>query len=106
METARTEYINALRFSPNQTEVIEKLNELNIKLGIVSKNQIGKGNPSDSLKRKVSNQSYPAVEDSNDLVVSGVFSKAVKGINEFITLENNKLKLIISLKGGKFIQQH
>jgi YidC/Oxa1 family membrane protein insertase len=101
LETARTEYINALRFSPNQIEVIEKLNELNIKLGIASNNQIGEGNPSDSLKTKVPNQIYTSAEDFDDMVNSGVFSKAANGINEFITLENNKLKLIISLKGGK-----
>jgi YidC/Oxa1 family membrane protein insertase len=96
LETARTEYINALNFEPNQPEVIEKLNELNIKLGIVSDTQ-----PSDSLKIKVSNQHYTVAENIDDMINSGVFSKTSKGINEFITLENNKLKLIISLKGGK-----
>jgi YidC/Oxa1 family membrane protein insertase len=101
LETAREEYINALRFSPNQTEVIEKLNELNIKLGIVSDPQMAEGKPSDSLKTKVSNHSDTTVEDSDNTVNSGVLSNAAKGINEFITLENNKLKLIISLKGGK-----
>jgi YidC/Oxa1 family membrane protein insertase len=100
-ETARTEYINALNFEPNQPEVIEKLNELNIKLGIVSDTKKAERNPSDSLKTKVPDQRYTATEDSNDMVNSGVFSKDYKGINEFITLENNKLKLIISLKGGK-----
>ena len=100
-ETARTEYINALRFNPNQTEVIDKLNELNAKLGIVSDPQMIEGNLSDSLKTKVSNQSNHVTEGSNNSDNSGVFSKASKGINEFITLENNKLKLIISLKGGK-----
>ena len=28
LETARTEYINALNFKPNQPELIEKINEL------------------------------------------------------------------------------
>jgi YidC/Oxa1 family membrane protein insertase len=100
LETAREEYTNALRFSTNQTEVIEKLNELNIKLGIVSAPKMVGGNPSDSLKTNVLNQTYTA-GNSNDTVNFGVFSKAAKGIDEFITLENNKLKLIISLKGGK-----
>ena len=101
LETARTEYLNALNFEPNQTEVIEKLNELNIKLGIGSDKQMVEGEPSDSLKIKVSNQHYTVAENIDDTINSGVFSKASKGINEFITLENNKLKLIISLKGGK-----
>ena len=101
LETARTEYIYALRFSPNQTEVIQRLNEINIKLGIVSDTQMVEGKPSDSLKTNFSNQSYTAAEDSDETDNYGVFSKVANGINEFITLENNKLKLIISLKGGK-----
>jgi hypothetical protein len=35
LERARTEYVNALRFKPNNPEALSKLNELNIKLGIV-----------------------------------------------------------------------
>jgi YidC/Oxa1 family membrane protein insertase len=54
--------------------------------------------------------SYPPAELETAKTVAGnsdytsdsrVFSKAARGIHEFITLENNKLKLIISLKGGK-----
>jgi YidC/Oxa1 family membrane protein insertase len=101
LETARTEYIKALNFRPNQTEVIGKLNELNIKLGIVSDTPKVENIVLDSSKTKISNQSHTVTENSDDTVNSGVFSKAAKGINEFITLENNKLKLIISLKGGK-----
>ena len=33
-ENARTEYINALRFKPNQPDAIAKINEINLKLGI------------------------------------------------------------------------
>ncbi len=35
LEKARTEYINALRFKPNQPDVLEKINELNLKLGTI-----------------------------------------------------------------------
>src|SRR5450759_4294493 len=35
LEAARTEYINALRFKPNQPDAIAKINEINLKLGIV-----------------------------------------------------------------------
>lgn len=100
LETARTGYINALRLSPNKTEVIQKLNEINIKLGIVS-DQIVEGKSSDSIITKVSNQSFKAAEDSDNPDNYGLFSKSSNGLNEFITLENNKLKLLISLKGGK-----
>lgn len=100
LETARTGYINALRLSPNKTEVIQKLNEINIKLRIVS-DQIVEGKSSDSIIPKVSNQSFKSAEDSDNPDNYGLFSKSSNGLNEFITLENNKLKLLISLKGGK-----
>ena len=32
-ETARAEYVNALRYKPNQADVIAKISELNLKLG-------------------------------------------------------------------------
>ena len=35
LEEARTEYMNALRFKPNQPDVIAKINEINLKLGII-----------------------------------------------------------------------
>ena len=34
LEQARTEYINALRFKPNQADVMAKVNEINLRLGI------------------------------------------------------------------------
>jgi YidC/Oxa1 family membrane protein insertase len=101
LEVARTEYTNALQFSPNQTEVIEKLNELNLKLGEASNKQLATFNPSDCVKTKVSNQIGITAVDLEDSINYGIFSKATKGKNDFITLENSKLKLIISLKGGK-----
>jgi hypothetical protein len=38
MENARAEYINALRFKPNQPDIVAKVNEINIKLGIGTEN--------------------------------------------------------------------
>ena len=35
LEAARTEYINAMRFKPNQPDLIEKINQINLKLGNV-----------------------------------------------------------------------
>ena len=36
LETARAEYINALRFKPNQPDALAKINEINLKLGIAT----------------------------------------------------------------------
>lgn len=98
-ETARAEYVNALRYKPNQPEIVAKLSELNIKLGIT--NEVQKADSS-NLKKENTQVAVvskdPAELDINQL---GVFSGAVNGVNDFITLENNKVELKISLKGGK-----
>ncbi len=98
LENARTEYINALRFKPNQPDAVAKVNEINIKLGMSS--------PSvkiDSVPAQQTNADIPAAiqqttADSNQY---GVFAPAATGENEFMTLENSKVELKISLKGGK-----
>ncbi len=100
-ETARTEYINAINFNSNHPEVIEKISELNAKPGIVSDSQKLENKIPDSSVTKTTNHSHPVADNARYSVDFGVFSNSVKGGNEFITLENNKLKLIISLKGGK-----
>jgi YidC/Oxa1 family membrane protein insertase len=100
LEKAKAEYMNAMRLKPNQTDVILKLNEVNQKLGIT-----GTESKTDSAIVKTvtpispSSRQLPAViTDKNQF---GAFSNAVSGENDFITLENNKLELKISLKGGR-----
>jgi YidC/Oxa1 family membrane protein insertase len=99
LETARTEYVDALRFKPNQPDVLAKLNEINLKLG----NFPGKGK-SDSLnvQQPVSAVSLPtATTAKTDVNQYGVFAQAATGENEFVTLENSKVELKISLRGGR-----
>ena len=98
-EKAREEYMNAMRIKPNQANVVLKLNEINLKLGVT------RNEPKiDSVAVK------PVTQDSNsgkkelaksDVKQLGPFSGATTGSNDFITLENNKLALKIALKGGK-----
>jgi YidC/Oxa1 family membrane protein insertase len=98
-ENARAEYINALRFKPNQPDAIAKINEINLKLGINTETA-----KHDSLSVP---QSKPEAHPSNlaaapeDLSQLGVFARAATGENEYITLENSKVELKISLKGGR-----
>jgi YidC/Oxa1 family membrane protein insertase len=98
-ETARTEYINALNIRPNQPDVIAKLNELNLKLGIVPANKLVDSTVASQPKPEIP-QIVPASVpvDASQL---GVFSSSAAGENEFITLENNKVELKIALKGGR-----
>jgi len=101
LETARTLYINALRFNkPTQAEAIsKKINEINLKLGITPEKQ-----NSDSLRLQQTKPGIPVPKSPDaqtDVNQYGVFAKNATGENEFITLENNKVELKISLKGGR-----
>lgn len=106
LERARTEYVNALRFKPNDPEVLKKINDLNVDLGITEDIQ-----PEDSLKTDLSvthqsqsqTQSQKKPSSYSDPGQYGVFANAATGQNDFITLENNLLELKISTKGGECI---
>jgi len=98
-ERARTEYVNALRFKPNQPEVLAKINELNNKLGITTGNQI-QDTINTILPEKNITQSAAGTE-TVEPGQFGAFAGAAVGENDFITLENNLLELKISLKGGR-----
>jgi len=98
-ETARAEYVNALKYKPNQADVIAKLNELNLRLGIST--EVQKADTSVAGKAVAELPPAGVKPEQTDINQYGVFSGAVKGENEFITLENNKVELKISLRGGK-----
>jgi len=97
--SARSEYINALSFKANQPDAVAKLNEINLKLGIVTGTQ-----KADSVLSQKPNSEVPITNPSVvpvDINQYGIFAKAAIGENEFITLENNKVELKISPKGGR-----
>jgi YidC/Oxa1 family membrane protein insertase len=99
LEAARTGYINALRFKPNQPDAIAKINEINLKLGILPESK-----KEDTLSSRQPKTEIPATarpQPTTDQNQYGVFAQAASGENEFITLENNKVELKISLKGGR-----
>jgi len=101
LEKARAEYINALRFKPNQPDVIEKLNDLNVKLGTVpgaAEQTADTVKKEAELRSTIPVTSEPVTEDESRY---GVFSGAAKGSDDFITLENDKINLKIALKGGR-----
>jgi YidC/Oxa1 family membrane protein insertase len=99
LDAARTEYVNALRINPNQPDAIAKINEINLKLGNAPEKQ-----NTDSLKTQQSTSGASVTSSSSsktDINQYGVFSGSASGQNDFITLENNKIELKISLKGGR-----
>jgi YidC/Oxa1 family membrane protein insertase len=99
LETARTEYIDALRFKQNQPDALAKINEINLKLGNTPEKQ-----KSDSVGVQQSNTAVSETKPASlktDINQYGVFAQTAVGENDFITLENNKIELKISLKGGR-----
>jgi YidC/Oxa1 family membrane protein insertase len=99
LENARAEYINALRFKPNQPEALAKINELNDKLGFAATPE-----PADTAVMKTPERkaeiSTPGltIADSSQY---GVFGSTVAGDTGMITLENSVLELKITPKGGR-----
>jgi YidC/Oxa1 family membrane protein insertase len=98
-EGARAEYINALRFKPNQPDAIAKINEINLKLGFLPGTQ--KADTTSSQLQKTAIPLAAEAAAATDKNQYGVFAQTAIGENEFITLENNKVELKISLKGGR-----
>jgi|WetSurMetagenome_2_1015567.scaffolds.fasta_scaffold31334_1 YidC/Oxa1 family membrane protein insertase len=103
IEKARTEYVNALQLKQNKPEAVtkirERINEINLKLGIAPEKQ-----KADSVIIKQPDQIAPPTnpsENLTDINQYGVFAQSATGENDYITLENNKIELKISLKGGK-----
>lgn len=99
LERARTEYVNALRYKPNNPDVLKKLNELNIKLGITPV----EAEEDTTQVTEVPEETTPAIKvpDPTDGLQYGAFADAATGDDGFITLENDKIELKISLKGGR-----
>jgi YidC/Oxa1 family membrane protein insertase len=99
MENARAEYINALRYKPNHPDAVAKVNEINQLLGFAPAPE-----KADSTGIKAAEPakliSEPAVSEV-DSGRYGAFGRAVRGDTSLITLENNKIELKISPKGGR-----
>jgi YidC/Oxa1 family membrane protein insertase len=98
-EKAREQYMNAMRFKPNQADVILKLNEIERKLGVSAA-----GSKTDSVAEKALSVDPVPVKkeiDKPEKNKYGAFNNTVIGDNEYITLENNKIELKIALKGGR-----
>lgn len=94
---ARNAYITALGYRPKDQNAIARLTELNGKLGLNTQVQTVKPDSTladTTVKRE---ESLP----QQDIGALGMFSGRVSGEEKFYTIENNKLKLTISAKGGR-----
>lgn len=98
MENARAEYINALRYKPNQPEAVAKVNEINRILGFAAPE---KATAKTEVTLNVDSLQKTVSTSLSDSVRYGAFGGAVHGDTGLITLENNKIELKISPRGGR-----
>jgi YidC/Oxa1 family membrane protein insertase len=99
LERARTQYVNALRFKPNNPDVLEEIRKLNVQLGI---DKAPQQEDTSGAKVNIPASSYAADEAmARDSAEYGAFAGSVNGEQDFITLENNRLELKIALRGGR-----
>ncbi|HRR92608.1 MAG TPA: hypothetical protein P5348_01355, partial [Bacteroidales bacterium] len=98
-EKARAEYMYALNLRPNNPEVAIKINDINRLLGNDTMRV-----SADTVKTQNTQTvplKSPATPVPDTLTASGIFGSALKGVQDYITLENDLLELKISLKGGR-----
>jgi YidC/Oxa1 family membrane protein insertase len=99
MENARAEYINALRFKPNEPTAVAKVNEINRILGFAADPSLAeKEKPDTTAIIKEAEKEQVSIADSSRF---GVFGGASTGDTSMITIENNRIKIKISPKGGR-----
>ncbi|HPM87071.1 MAG: membrane protein insertase YidC [Bacteroidales bacterium] len=99
MENARAEYINALRFKPNESAAVAKVNEINRILGFVTDPVQPEAVRSDlQTQAAKTEEGQVSIPDSSRY---GAFGGATTGDTSMITLENKRIKLKISPRGGR-----
>ncbi|MGA1976540.1 MAG: membrane protein insertase YidC [Bacteroidales bacterium] len=98
LDKARAEYVNALKFKPNQPDVLAKIQELDAKLGNPSGGQTSDTSGVNRQQKALAESGKPAEEDASQY---GAFAGSARGEDGFLTLENNKIQLKISLRGGR-----
>ena len=98
-DDAREAYIRALGYKPKDQPTIDRVVELNNRLGLVQPVQENKAAaaPSDSV-------SAPAVTPTAmvpDSAALGIFSSGASGDQEFFRMENDLMVILFSSRGGK-----
>ncbi|MCJ7819624.1 MAG: membrane protein insertase YidC, partial [Bacteroidales bacterium] len=94
---AREAYIAALGYRPKDQKAIDRLTELNGRMGMNT--AVADTQPVKSLTDTVIQEKK--ILPVTDVGAYGNFSEKVKGEEKFYTIENSKIKLTVSAKGGR-----
>ncbi|MDX9728056.1 MAG: membrane protein insertase YidC [Bacteroidales bacterium] len=98
-DQARESYIRALNFKPKDQPTINKVMELNNRLGMgTAAPQVQAGTAASDTSSAASAVKPVVVADSN---AYGVFTSRVSGEDSFYTLENDLMVMKVSARGGK-----
>jgi YidC/Oxa1 family membrane protein insertase len=98
-DAAREAYLKALSYRPKDQGTIDKVTELNSKLGLNAQPQ--KADTTLSGVDTVMTTTAITGGRAPDSTAFGVFSASAKGENQFFTIENDKIILTVSSKGGR-----
>ncbi|MEZ5000415.1 MAG: YidC/Oxa1 family insertase periplasmic-domain containing protein [Bacteroidales bacterium] len=102
MENARIEYLKALKYKPNTIEASERVSEINLKLRpeLTETTQDTAQVEQAAVTVKPAESSTSQGEPLNQDYL-GAFAGSGQGEQEFITLENNRVTIKISTRGGR-----
>lgn len=95
---SREAYLRALGFRPKDEKTIEKVRELNTRLGLDAPVHNADTTATPANATSVQTQ---APEIAADSAVFGLFSGSAHGEEQFFTIENSKIALTVSSKGGR-----
>ncbi|TFH33651.1 MAG: hypothetical protein E4G95_09425, partial [Bacteroidia bacterium] len=103
-DLARTEYLKALKFKPNTPAVTQRVNEINGKFKPALDEVITETDPVALQESPVAisperNELVGREPDSQEYL--GQFAGTGQGTEEFITIENSRIEIKISTRGGR-----
>lgn len=106
-ESARLQYLKALEFKPGTPEAVNRVNEINriiqpdtpvIEQDTVIPEQVQDRQPQEQSREVTGLQPEDMMQSEQ---AAGAFSEAYRGEQKFFTVENEKLILEISARGGR-----
>lgn len=98
-DQARESYIRALNLRPKDQTTVNRVIELNNKLG--QNTQTGQSETTQTAGDTIAARVPVQATATPDSTALGVFSARAKGENEFYTIENDLIILTVSSKGGR-----
>ncbi len=98
-DDAREAYIRALGYKPKDQPTIDRVVELNNKLGLAQPAQVSA--PASNVPDTSASPAVATATVVPDSTALGIFASVASGESEFFTMENDLMVMTVSAKGGK-----